>query len=209
MFADPDTPTTSAILVATIVGTVGLAVVGLLWAPVAAVVCSVVARKRGLKPWVYAIAGTTHSVLFLFPWVYLLLRMYDVRPHRAIVTLGYLVLYAGAASIMAFYLIFAENAIQPLIDPEAMRLSKSSFTTHIVGDTILAGVIAALVGWHVFALWRLVRHALGRGPYQDSRTLGLYGPRNVFRTPFAVTWVSLLAFPPLWILMAIIFIADM
>ena len=52
-----------------------LALLGLLWAPVAALICVLVARFRKLDGESYGAAGAKHSILLVLPWVYLLVRM--------------------------------------------------------------------------------------------------------------------------------------
>ena len=44
---------------------------GILWAPFAAVLCSLRARSIGQSPWRYAAIGALYSSLLLLPWVYL------------------------------------------------------------------------------------------------------------------------------------------
>ncbi len=52
-----------------------LSILGLLWAPVAALTCLLVARFRRLHGESYAAAGAKHSILLVLPWIYLLVRM--------------------------------------------------------------------------------------------------------------------------------------
>lgn len=66
---------------------------GLIWMPFAAASCMYVARSKGLNVNAYGIAGAVYSVLFILPWVYLVLRMYDVSIDKRVVRAVYVVLY--------------------------------------------------------------------------------------------------------------------
>ena len=189
---------------------VGLGIGGLLIAPIVALVCAVAALRKGLKASIYAVAGAFHSIMFLFPLVYLLLRMFEIRVPKPLLILGYAVLYVGALCIGLLYVSFAWELAEPLRDPEQMLLSKSSFSDHIWVNVVNFGVFAGLLWWHGIALRRLVRHARGLKPHiKVVETLGLYGQFNVFRAPFAVVWVSLfIGFPFVWVFAALVFLTD-
>lgn len=45
------------------------------WAPFAALICGLTARRMGLSAWRWAAAGALHSVLFFRPWLLLMRRM--------------------------------------------------------------------------------------------------------------------------------------
>ena len=66
---------------------------GLLWAPFAALVCSRAARARGLETRRYALAGAIYSILFFWPWVYLILRMYNKHIPGCIIRIVYILTY--------------------------------------------------------------------------------------------------------------------
>ena len=57
------------------VSVLALAVLGLLWAPFAALICLLVARFRKLEGEAYGTAGAGHSTLLVLPWIYLLFKM--------------------------------------------------------------------------------------------------------------------------------------
>ena len=72
-----------------------LAVLGLLWAPAAALICALVARFRKLGGESYGAAGATHSMLLILPWVYLLVRMLFGRSLPVfVVTPVYVLIYS-------------------------------------------------------------------------------------------------------------------
>ena len=69
-------------------------VVGWLWAPFAALICGRVARAKGLERRRYARAGALYSVLFFWPWVYLILQMRGKAVPSFLVRGMYILLYA-------------------------------------------------------------------------------------------------------------------
>ena len=78
------------------VGVLLLAVMGLLWALPAALICTLVARLRKLDGGSYAVVGAKHSMLLILPWIYLLARLSFGRslfPTSTVVSV-YVLLYA-------------------------------------------------------------------------------------------------------------------
>ena len=73
------------------------------WAPFGALICALIAWRRGLNPRRYAVAGAAHSVLFFLPWVYLAARMLGVRVPKPLVVLGCAVAYAAWLQGIAQY----------------------------------------------------------------------------------------------------------
>ncbi|MCY3542663.1 MAG: hypothetical protein OXH22_01270 [Chloroflexi bacterium] len=67
-------------------------VFGLLGAPFAALICFIIGRSRGLTE-VHARTGAWYSILFILPWLYLVLRMLGLNLSDKVAQLGYLVLY--------------------------------------------------------------------------------------------------------------------
>ena len=49
-----------------------LLVAGIIWSPIAALICGIMARRRGLPATKYAIAACSYSAQFLIPWTYLI-----------------------------------------------------------------------------------------------------------------------------------------
>ena len=79
----------------TLVGVAPAGAVSLLWAPFGALVCAVLARRRGLSPRRYAFAGAAHSAFFFLPWVYLVARMLGWVIPKPLIAIPYAVLYAA------------------------------------------------------------------------------------------------------------------
>ncbi len=73
---------------------VGLAlVVGVAWAPFAALICARVAHAKGLDVWRYALVGAIYSVLFLGPWIYLVARMHNKTLPNSVIRGAYVLLF--------------------------------------------------------------------------------------------------------------------
>ena len=66
---------------------------GVLWSPFAALICARVAHTRGLESRKYAAAGAVYSLLFFWPWVYLIARMYGKSIPGAVIRGAYVLLY--------------------------------------------------------------------------------------------------------------------
>lgn len=189
-----------------VIALLGLAIVGLLWAPFGALTCMIVAKTKGRDQSKYAIAGALHSFMLLLPWIYLLLLMYNISVHKLIVGLTYVVLSLSSLGLIALYVSFAYEFLVPLLDQEAMRVSQSSLPTHIIGNTATWGATAFIIYYYVQSLWRLIRYVAR--PHADSANafLGIYGPRNPYRGPFAMVWLSLIVFPMLWVFTALLYL---
>ena len=63
------------------------------WAPFGALVCALIAWRRGLNPYRCAVAGAAYSALFFLPWVYLAARMLGWAIPKPLTALPYVVLY--------------------------------------------------------------------------------------------------------------------
>lgn len=81
-------------------------VFGLLGAPFAALICAITSRVRGLGN-SYAGTGAWYSILFILPWIYLMLRLigYNSFGSDRLAQLGYAILYGvwlyGAIGVTA------------------------------------------------------------------------------------------------------------
>lgn len=73
----------------------GMFAAAAVWAPFGALVCSLIAWRRGLSPYRYAVAGAVYSALFFLPWVYLAARMLGWVVPKPLAALPYVVLYAA------------------------------------------------------------------------------------------------------------------
>lgn len=68
---------------------------GIVWSPVAALLCGIAARKRGMSTARYSIAGAFYSILFVAPSVYLLLRLHNIKVSGGFVRLTYTIVYTA------------------------------------------------------------------------------------------------------------------
>ena len=75
----------------------GLAILSVMFAPIAGVTCVVIARARRLPAIQYGVAGGLSAAALFLPWVYLVLRMLDKRPPKGLVVLAYGTLYSAWA----------------------------------------------------------------------------------------------------------------
>ena len=73
------------------------------WATFGALICALIAWRRGLSPRRYAVEDAARSVLFFLPWVYLAARMLGVRVPKPLVVLGCAVAYAAWLQGIAQY----------------------------------------------------------------------------------------------------------
>ena len=79
-----------------IIAYIGIAIVaGLFWTPIGASVCALIAWRRGLSPYRFAVAGAVYSALFFLPWAYLAARMLGWVIPKPLAALPYVVLYAS------------------------------------------------------------------------------------------------------------------
>ena len=123
-----------------VLGLWGLAIGGLVWCPVAALICGAVAGVRGMtNPVRYAPVGAVSSIMLFLPWIYLLLSMFDVKVPRAAVVMAYVALYLALLGLTAFYISFAYDATVPFLSSEEMQLSKAPLSAHITGAIITWG----------------------------------------------------------------------
>ena len=96
-----------------LVPTAMLALFGVVWTPVGAIICAVIARSKGLSPGRYAMIGALYSVLSFLPWVYLVFRMLNGRISNLAIRLVYIVLYGmvwPAGFVLAISILAYEEA---------------------------------------------------------------------------------------------------
>ncbi len=83
---------------------------GVLFAPFAALICYIRASSIGLPPGHYARIGALYSTLLFFPWIYLIVRMFNKSLPNLLIGIGYCVLYTawffGSIVVLAVVAIF-------------------------------------------------------------------------------------------------------
>ena len=67
----------------------------LLWAPWGGMICARLARSKGLSVHHSATVGAIYSILFFFPWLYLVMRIHNRTVWKPAIWFVYFSLYAG------------------------------------------------------------------------------------------------------------------
>ena len=169
--------------------------VGLLWSPIAAIICLLIARIRGLRGDGYGSAGFRYSLLFLLPWIYLALRMAGVPVPRMVERIGYALLY-GVWAVLALVFIgggptMAWNTVLQIEDVDfSDHTLNEPFLFVVAGLTVVVAGLAIAVFWFV-SLRRLLRRHVLRG-LSRSNTNDDYKPSVPMRTAYValnVLWV--------------------
>ena len=170
-----------------------LMVVGLVWSPVAALICLLIASVRGLREEGYGSAGFRYSVLFLLPWIYLALRMAGMPPSKVVERIGYALLY-GLWGLLALVFIGVGSAIAwyTALDIQAGRFpDDNEDSLSFVAGLAMVVVGMAIAIWWFISLRRLLRrHVLG--DLSRSDTGQDYQPSPPMRTAYValnVLWV--------------------
>ena len=119
-----------------------LAVVGLLWAPIGAFSCVLVARARNLAPGGYGTSGAKCSMLLILPWIYLVIRLFDRSVPVFFVILVYILVYAvWAVGIIGGQVISIVSFVVNAYGDEPLPLA---VTIVWIGLTLVAVSISAL-----------------------------------------------------------------
>ena len=172
-----------------------LAIIGPLWAPFGALACGMIARKKGLVSWRYALSGAIYSILFFWPWVYLVVRMYDRELPRFLIRLFYSLLYvtwlsaAGFMVVSAFYFFPGWDYVLAVSNPSVSL----SYSLLVVG---VAGVIL----WFASLNRLLLRH--DADSLMDNNLRAVTMPHIDYMKPAAYTLAWLL------VALVVLFFAD-
>ena len=151
-------------------------VLGLLWSPFAALICRLIAHLRKLPDDGYGGAGFRYSLLFLLPWIYLVLRMVGVPVPRVVERIGYGILYG----------LWIAVAVGSVVGGLFMVGLYSTGNEDVRGaDATLSIVAGSFIG----VLWFVSLRRLLRRRWVDDR-----GTRSV---PMRVAYVALYALWPL------------
>ena len=156
-----------------------LPALGLLWAPFAALFCSRVARARGLETRRYALAGAIYSILFFWPWIYLILRMYNKHIPGCVIRIVYILTYGVMWPISTLSLL-----ILAIWYPQPFR------------SVLIFVLLLNILAWFMSLIKLLVWHrGRGRVPSEESDDVL---PNRVYLMPFAYVLGWLLIAMPLW-----------
>ena len=91
-----------------------LLLAGIIWSPIAALICGVVARRRGLPPGRYARAAWSYSTQLLIPWIYLVAALRGNPTNRQTSRIDYILIYTLWAVVSLGYIgVFAGSFLHP------------------------------------------------------------------------------------------------
>ncbi len=139
-----------------------------LWTPVAAAICWVVAKRKGLDAKRSAVIGGVFSALLFLPWLYFLLQMLNVRVPRALIGLSYLILYVvwGLSAVGAAFV-------------SAAKVERS-----LDSELVLPILGISFVTWFASLLW-LKAQSRGYSAYSDLLPYQIV-PRFGYILPFGL-----------------------
>lgn len=157
-----------------------VAVLGLLWAPFAALSCAFIAGKRGLSARRYAVAGAIYSILFLLPWFYLLAELLNRRLPGFLIRLGYAVLYIGW--------------IVGIIGLAFLFIITSAYTSAGGYVFLGAGIVMVFLSWWQLAFAEIFDSSRGRLSRQSLLSRFFY--LSPFIYAYSNTLLFFVAFPP-------------
>ena len=177
------------------------------WAPFAALICEIMARKRGLNAGRYALVGAVYSVWLFVPWMDLIRRMRNPRTASGPLTSHYNLLYAFwlgviiANGIVTFIAIGMSGVHLPWMRGEWTDLSHLRFWAAIFAPIIFPTAIG-LPAWVKSRQALSSRNSREREEY-DNLSIDLL-PEREYIMPFALASANILVIPIVWLLTGII-----
>ena len=119
--------------------------------------------------------------------------------------LAYLVLYLALLGMVDFYVLYSyEGVFSIFSDPEAMRITKSPYTNHVIGAVLSVGFIMLVAYLNGKSLCRLLRHLSRLRTEPEAANWDAQQGPNPYRSPFSSAWISLVIFPLLWVALLIL-----
>ena len=160
----------------TLIVVLQLILFGVLFAPVASLVCAIIARHRGMDVRRYALTGGIYSMLLILPWVYLVGRMFNSYPPKFLVKVAYAVLHFAWLGGPICWLWFIVNA------PPFVR-SNAFFGDNPIVAVIL--LLANIVTWlaSIVRLGQAAKESTGNSQADEGDPM----PRMVYLLPFGLT----------------------
>ena len=142
------------------VGVLSLAVLGLILAPLSAMVCALLARYKGVEG-SYAAAGAKHSILLVLPFIYLLTRLMFGRSPvpKPVVATVFILLYSVWFTLIAIYVIGLILHVTDILVTHSYSLGPA-----LVG-LVLNGLILPII---VFACGRSMKNLRRAGAVQSE-----------------------------------------
>ena len=148
----------------------------MVWAPFGALICALIARRRGLSSRRYAIAGAACSALFFMPWVYLTARMSGRATPKPLVVLSYVLLYASWIIGPELY-IYSLSSLVVGVLPGSLWV----FVWLVNALTLIASLL--LMTTPIAKKINLFRHEI-----RDDVSMQDALPNPVYLLPFALLW---------------------
>jgi hypothetical protein len=148
---------TAAIAIIMVWGVMGLFMIGVIWAPFAALICGISAKSKGMSAIRYAVAGAAYSLLFLIPSLYFTLRLLRLRVPRVVVDMGYIfILILWTLFIAVSYGGLAHSTLNStFLSPPKTHYFQSSHVVSI-NVTVISAAVLAYCAWGI-TLWKVTR----------------------------------------------------
>ena len=176
-----------------------LQALSILWSPVAAIICSVIAYRRHLNVWAYALGGALCSISFFLPWLLLMKGMLgkpfllsDIRgANRLIHGLWFAWVVAHFAATMVF-MDFVEVSFQDALDAWSWPLERNRNVYFLFnGAFLVTGAALLILSW-MSPMGRRVGEYYGEETYLPSLTLVA---KTRLLLPFTLTALNIASLP--------------
>ncbi|MXY47131.1 MAG: hypothetical protein F4Y44_09130 [Chloroflexi bacterium] len=169
-----------------------LFVFGLLWAPIGALICNFIARKKGLDAGSYAWAGFGYSALFFLPWIYLVARLLNIRIPDVIFYLVYAFFY------LSWFILIAATIYFGLTEGDLGEIRmRRGFGRFFLLILIWGAVIAMQAFTWLYSLNLLIRHHRWSKRNMDGAPRAIF-PGGIYIYPFVLFLGWLVVYVPLW-----------
>ena len=171
-----------------------LLVAGIIWSPIAALICGAMARRRGLPATRYALAACSYSAQFLIPWTYLSATLHGNPTNRQTSRIDYILIYTLWAVVSLGYIgVFAGAFIHPDGEHgpfgELAQSGTGRMSTHIAAILIAFPPIPT----NVFLFQKTLRDLLRKRREDRRNAQNLQNPPNydlphkAYTRPFSMT----------------------
>ena len=191
---DTGTPIAVGILAAIVITPIIIVLsmpLGVLFAPFAALICYIRARLMGLPPGRYARIGALYSTILLFPWIYLIVRMFNKTVPNFLIGIGYFVLYTMwfCGSVVVVVVIAIITGIVALgFDSDV----EPTYVHILTFCTVLVVLCVNAVMW-ILSMVGLDRFHRNHIPSEEIL------PDRAYITPFAYALAWIVAAVMLWV----------
>ena len=189
-----------------------LLVAGILWSPFGALICGIMAHRRGLPVVRYSTAAWSYSAQFLIPWTYLITALRGNPTNRETSRIDYILIYTLWAIVALGYIgLFVGMFLHPEGDHGPFGgLAQSGtgrMSTHIAALLIALAPIPA----NVFLFQKTLRDLRrkrreDRRNAQNPQTPPNYDlPHKAYTRPFSMTLLGSALMCLSWLVVAIVY----